>query len=230
MESVSFNSIQNSTIKRSKVHRPRQEITRKVIAFQELIGLEHCNKSAREAANLLEIPNSTMQAWQKQKKNQKVPRELEMFFSTPVGADFLQRSVMSVMKLMKCGPSGIRGMQEYLRCCWLNHFIATSEGALQNFWMRCEEAILEYGGNQEKQLSSVMRHRKITVGLDEMYRGRRLCLVGIEVVSSYILIEKFTDDRKSQTWKRELDASLNGLNVEVNQVVSDLCGGDSCLR
>lgn len=205
MNPVSENSIQNSTTKCLKTHRSRLTIARKVVAFQELLALQYHKKSAREASGLLEVPNSTMQSWQKQLNSRKMSKELEEFFSTPIGADFLQRNIITVMKLMKCGPSGIRGMQEYLKNSLLDHFVASSEGALQVFWMRCEEAILKFGDEQEKKLACGMRHRKITIGLDEMFRGRRPCLVGIELVSNYILIEKFTDDRKAETWKKEIE-------------------------
>lgn len=224
MNTVSANTEQNATTKRLKVHRPRGTIVRKVIAFQELTNLKQQKKSEREAAKLLEVPNSTMQAWREQESARATPVELTEFFSSAAGADFLQRNVMAVMKLMKCGPGGIRGMQEYLHNSGLDAFIASSEGALQNFWVRCENYIVEFGKREETRLSAGMRHRKITAGLDEMFRGKRPCLVAIEVVSNYILLEKFTEDRTADTWKKELEPRLNELKIEVGQVVSDLCG------
>ena len=119
----------------------------------------------------------------------------------------------------------IRGMQEYLRNSGLDNFVAASEGALQNFWVRCETYIVEFGEREEKRLALSMRHRKITVGLDEIFRSRRPCLVAIEVVSNYILLEKFTEDRTAKTWVKELKPRLDDVNIELGQVVSDLCGG-----
>lgn len=224
MQTMYINSTQNSTQKRLKINRIRPIIARKVIAFQELISLKQHKRSEREVANLLEVPNSTMQSWRAQKKSQKIPDELLEFFLTPVGSDFLQRNIMTVMKLMKCGPGGIRGMQEYLHNSYLDNVVASSEGALQNFWVRCENYLVEFGESSEKKLAAGMRRRKITAGLDEMFRGKRPCLVAIEVVSNYILLEKFTEDRKANTWKTELEPRLNELNIELGQVVSDLCG------
>lgn len=214
----------NTKIHRSKIHRTQPIIARKIIAFQELINLTHHKKSAREAANLLEVPNSTMQSWRNQTNCLEAPKELAEFFSTPVGAEFLQRNVMSVMKLMKCGPGGTRGMQEYLHNSRLDYFVASSEGALQDFWCRCENYLVGFGESEEKRLALKMRRRKITAGLDEMFRGHRPCLVAIEVVSNYILLEKFTEDRTADTWKKELEPRLNAVNIELGQVVSDLCG------
>ena len=224
MNILSSDPIQNATLKKHKVHRSQPTIARKVVAFEELINLEKSKKSAREAAELLEIPNSTMQSWRNQTSHRQVRKELVEFFSTPVGADFLQRNTMAVMKLMKCGPGGTRGMQEYLRNSGLHNFVASSEGAIQSFWDRCEIYITKFGKSEEERLALQMRHRKITAGLDEMFRGRRPCLVAIDVVSNYILLEKFTEDRTADTWKKELEPRLNEVNVDLGQVVSDLCG------
>lgn len=225
MSSVSIDLAQSATKKRSKVHRLNPTIARKVIAFHELIGLKHKKKSCREAANLLEVPNSTMQSWRKRRGSIAWRKGVGEFLETPVGADFLQRNILAVMKLMKCGPCGIRGMQEYLRNTGLDCFVASSEGALQNFWSRCETHILEFGDCEEERLAADMRHKKITAGLDELFRGGRPCLVAIEVVSNYILLEKFTDDRKAETWRNELEERVQRFNVKISQVVSDLGRG-----
>lgn len=228
MDSASINFGQQSTINRSKIHLSQAKIYRKVIAFDELINLKRSKKSARGVATLLEISNSTMQSWRIKINSEKASCELAEFFVTYAGKDFLQRNVIPVMKLMKSGPSGIQGMQDYLRNSGLDQFIASSKGALQDFWERCEDCILSFGEKEEKKISSQMKHRKITVGMDEMFKKRRPCLVAIEVVSNYILLEKFTEDRKADTWKKELESRLIALNVTINQVVSDLCGGYSC--
>ncbi len=221
METVSENTTQNSRKKYTKANRSRSIVARKVIAFEELINLEHHKNSARRASSLLEIPNSTMKSWREQKQNDE---ELEVFIGTPAGANFLEKNILAVMKISKYGPSGIRGIQEYLRLTELDRFVASSVGALQSFCSRCEEAIVRFGEEQEQQLVVGMAHRKITLGLDEMFRGHRSCLVGMDVVSNYIFLEKFTEDRTAVTWKKTLDKRLQGFDIEVLQVVSDLCG------
>ena len=76
-----------------------------------------------------------------------------------------------------------------------------------------------------KSISTKMKRRKITAGLDEMFRGQCPCLVAIELVSGFILLEKFTENRTAETWCKELTPRMNELNLELGQVVSDLCGG-----
>jgi len=224
MDNESTTNEQNTTLKHRKSHRSQSIISRKIVAFEELHNLKNKKTSSREIAKLLEIPKSTMHSWIKQSSNERAFEELENFFQTPVGADFLQRIVLSIMKLMKCGPSGIHGVQEFLRNTKIDNFVASSNGALQNLWKRCETSIIEFGDREEEVLSKRMKCKKITVGLDEMFRGRRPCLVAIEAVSNYIILEKFTEDRTASTWEKELEPRLEDLNIKVSQVVSDLCG------
>jgi hypothetical protein len=224
MTTLSSNVKQNAT-KKQKTHRDRPVIARKVIAFQELINLKQSKKSEREAANILEVPNSTMQSWRTQEAALEANPELVKFFSEPSGAVLLQRIVMASYQTTHFGCGGIRAVQEFLRLSELDKFVAASEGALHAFFARCEEHIVLFGKSQELKLAGKMAQRKITAGLDEMYRGQHPCLVAIEVVSGFILLEKFTDDRTAATWSKELTPRLSDLNVKLDQVVSDLCGG-----
>ena len=90
---------------------------------------------------------------------------------------------------------------------------------------------MEFGDREEQRLALGMRSRKVTLAMDEMFRGGRPCLVAIELVSNYILVEKFTEDRKAATWQKEIEGRLKGFNIEVGQVVSDLCGAiRSCTK
>lgn len=215
---------QNASSKHRKIHRSRHLIASKVVACDVLTRLKHRKKTAREAAAILEVPNSTMQSWQAIKRSQK-SAELEAFFSTPVGAELLQRIVMAAQHVAHYGPSGIQGVQEYLQLSGLSPFVASSNGALQSFTERCERHIVLFGENEEKCLARKIRARKITAALDEMFRGRQPCLVAIEVVSNFILLEKFTENRKSETWKQEINTRLIELDVEIDQVVSDFGKG-----
>ena len=224
MNPVSTDPTQSTTKKRPKINRSPLVISKKVVAFQELISLKKTRKSKREVSSLLEIPNSTMQTWVLNHKIQET-QELSDFFLTPTGAMWLERVVMAAYYTIHFGCGGIGGLQEFLQLSNLSQFVACSEGSLHKFSVRCENYIVAFGGAQEHQLSKTMKQRKITAGLDEMFRGSHPCLVAIEVVSGFILLEKFTKDRKAETWAQELKPRLDSLNVELGQVVSDLCGG-----
>ncbi len=224
MPTLSVISSQNTRQKRPKINRSKLEISRKVIDFEEIISLKKTRQSKREISFLLEVPNSSMQDWRR-KQDLYQTEELAAFFSTPTGVATLQRIVMAAYRSIHFGCGGVGGLQQFLELSELNQFVASSEGALQNFFTRCEEHIIDFGDTQEKKWVKTMKQRKITAGLDELFRGRHPCLVAIELISGYILLEKFTADRKAETWTNELAPRLDVLNVELGQVVSDLCGG-----
>lgn len=225
MTIVSTTSSENARKKRPIVIRSSSEIARKIVAFQELISLNQTKITARGAAALLEIPNSTMQSWCTQKDGDQVCSELLEFVSKPAGQEFIQRIMTSAYFVIHFEKGGIRSVQKFLELSKLDKFVASSEGALHAYSVRCEDHIVAFGDYEEKQLAKKAVGRKITAGLDEMFRGRHPCLVAIEVVSGYILLEKFTEDRTAETWTKELKPRLEELNVELDQVVSDLCGG-----
>lgn len=223
MEPISQNAEVYASKKRSKIHRTRDEISKKIVAFQELIHLKN-KKSAREAAKILEIPRTTIEYWIDQEKLPEEVQELAIFFSTPLGAKLLKRIFLAAHHVTHYTVGGIRSEQEFLKLSWLNHFIASSTGTLHAFSMRYSQQVCIFGENNDKALAKKLKNRKITVGLDEMFRGRKPCLVASELVSGFLLLEKFTDDRTSATWKKELQPRVEELNIEIDQVVSDLCG------
>ena len=224
MAPVSQVSDQNAIIKRRKLHRAPPEIARKIVAFEEIISANSM-KSERELVKLLNLPNSTMQTWRAQKIAKEVTEdEVAIFFATPTGSVLLCRIAVAIMYNNKCGASGICGAQECLRHAGLDKYVATSSGVLQNFWMRCQDCILSFGKQWEEKLAEKMSTRKITVILDEMFRKKQPCLVAIEAMSNYILLEKFTEDRTAETWRKELENAIEDLPVTVGQITSDLCG------
>jgi hypothetical protein len=224
MTPVSQVTDQNAIIKRRKLHRAAPDISRKIAAFEEIIKV-NSTKSERELVKLLKLPNSTMQTWRIQKKaKEAVEDEIATFFATPSGSALLSRIVIAIMYNNKCGASGICGVKENLRHSGLDKYVATSMGALQNFWLRCEDCILDFGKQSELKLAEKMRARKITVVLDEMFRKKQPCLVAIEAVSNYILLEKFTENRTTETWRKELESAIENFPVTIGQITSDLCG------
>ena len=223
MKTLSQNTFQNTTLK-NKTHRLPSEISRKIVAFEEISNVNQ-NQSAREINRLLNIPNSTMQTWAKQKAIEASSEdEVRAFYATPSGKASLERIMLAALYNNKCGKTGIPGMQEFLHNSGLDKYVASSAGALQKLWKRCEISILDFGEEWVKKLSLTMQKRTITAILDELFRKGQPCLVAIEAVSGYILLEKFTEDRKAATWKKELEESIKGLPIKIGGVTSDLCG------
>jgi hypothetical protein len=223
MQPVSFITSEQATPKYRKIHRSRLAISEKIVAFDVLTSLR-TRRSARDISSILEVPNSTMRSWTQTRPLEKPSIALTDFFATLDGIKLLQKMIAAAMFVIDYGPSGVRGVQEYLRLSGLDQFVASSYGAIQAYSTRMEQYIVLFGADEEKSRVAKMRSRKVTAGLDEMFRGRHPCLVAIEVASNFILLEKFTEDRTAETWKRELSTRLDGMNIEIGQITSDLCG------
>lgn len=222
------NSEQNTTLNIATVlknHRGSLGIACKVIAFQEIAKADS-SKSARDISKLLNVPNSSMQTWrEKESLTDTYEDKISEFVSTIEGQMFIDRIVKASMFNNKCGSSGILGVQQFLRHSGLHKWIASSTGTLQVFWERVETSIIVFGDEQEKELAQKMKTRKISVTLDEMFRHGDPCLVAIATVSNYILFSKFTENRKAETWKKELKQNITEkFSVTIGQVQSDLCG------
>jgi hypothetical protein len=69
-----------------------------------------------------------------------------------------------------------------------------------------------------------MPERAITVCEDETYHPE-ICLVAMEPVSNFILLERYAEDRSAGTWTQALAQSLQGLKVDVVQGTSDEAKG-----
>src|SRR6267143_4187687 len=69
-----------------------------------------------------------------------------------------------------------------------------------------------------------MPHKAITLTQDETFTSG-LCLVGIEPVSNYILLEQTAQARDHDTWNTLMEQALSGLNCQVIQSTSDEAPG-----
>jgi hypothetical protein len=70
-----------------------------------------------------------------------------------------------------------------------------------------------------------MPAKKIVACLDENFHGPQACLVAIEPVSNFLLVEAYHDRRDADTWTAALQQSLQGLPVEIIAVTSDQAKG-----
>ena len=87
-----------------------------------------------------------------------------------------------------------------------------------------EEVILDYGVSQGRHLASQMTPQSITACEDETFHPQ-VCLVSIEPVSDFILLEVYCQGRDATSWTTQLTTALEGLPVEVVQVTSDEAKG-----
>jgi hypothetical protein len=87
-----------------------------------------------------------------------------------------------------------------------------------------EEAIVAYRHDERGRLARAMPPKDIMPTQDETFPGG-LCLVGIEPVSNYILLEHAAQARDHDTWHTLMEQALAGLDCRVMQSTSDEAPG-----
>jgi hypothetical protein len=181
--------------------------------------------SQRQAAKVLDVPRSTLQAWRAyQERLDECPAVVAFFHSVP-GLAFLHRLVLAIhLVCTEVGACGIRLVCLLLQLTGLNRFVGTSYGTQQRVNRRVEEAIVAYRHEESTRLGHEMPIKVITMTQDETCTGG-LCLVGIEPVSNSILLEQAAQARDQDTWNALMERALSGLNCQVIQSTSDEAPG-----
>jgi hypothetical protein len=181
--------------------------------------------SQRQAAQRLDVPRSTLQAWRAyQESLDECPAVVAFFHSVP-GLAFLHRLVLALhLVYTEVGACGIRLVCLMLQLTGLNRFVGASYGTQQQVNRRVEEAIMAYRQEESARLGHEMPAKEITMTQDETFTGG-LCLVAIEPVSNYIVLEHLAAARDQDTWHELMAPALAGLNCKVMQATNDEAPG-----
>jgi hypothetical protein len=215
--------VQDSTSSNStRLSWPRQVASAK----QEQAGqLDSPWTSLRQIAEILDVPRSTLQAWRQQKQqllqHSGLPMQVVEFFESSAGLSFLHQMLAAAHLVFgQANNAGIRSICTFLELSDLHHFVAASYGSQQAAAEEIENQIVQFGQEEDQRLATQMQPRDISVAEDETFHPQ-CCLVGIEPVSNFILLEQYVDRRDADTWDRCMDERLTGLPVTVLQVTSD---------
>ncbi len=193
----------------------REEAAAKLAAYQVSAG----TGGERERALQLDVPRATVRGWAERAAAE--PDVVAQFFSTPAGVALLARiMVAAAVTIMYAGASGIRVVQMFLRLSQLSRHVASSYGALHSYSRQVTDAMLAYEERERSRLATTMAAKAITACLDETFHPD-ICLVGIEPVSGFILVENYSKKRDAASWDAAMEKGLAGLNVDVIQVTSD---------
>lgn len=180
------------------------------------------NMSQRKACKLIRIARGTFQRWEPSAlAKENLSGGEYQFFESPEGMICLHRILLAVAHTLRYGSSGIRGVQEFLELSQLDRWMAASTGALHGWISKMESTIIQFGQQQQSKLSSGMDKKKISICQDENFHEGNPCLVVIEPVSNFILVEKMVQDRSKDEWKKAVEEGMQGLNVEIVQSTSD---------
>ena len=187
----------------------------KLPAYQATAG----EKGERERASDVGVPRSTVRRWE-----EKFPEDDEeaRFFALPVGLQVLQRAALAAMLVYEVpGTDGLRKLAQFLELSGLGRYVAHSRGWLHKFTLMTMEQMLAFEAYVSARLKAGIKTTlRITLCLDETFHPR-VCLVAIEPVSGFILVERYADKRDAESWVAALKEGMSGLDVEVVQATSD---------
>ena len=181
--------------------------------------------SERQQAGHVGVARTTLQYWRQRQAAIQAPAAEVAFFETAEGIALLHRLLIGahfVITLLGCG--GVRLVCQFLELTGLATYIAASYGVQQGVNVALEEAVVHYAEQQRRQLGEGMAPRTITVCEDETFHPE-ICLVGLEPVSNFILLERYAENRSAESWTAALTAALSGLPVQVIQATSDEAKG-----
>jgi hypothetical protein len=143
------------------------------------------------------------------------------FFESHEGQEFLHQFCVALLaELYERGNASLGVLSTFLHRANLHYFVAASETNLQRAAAELERHIIAFGQEERRRLAGVMPRKTISIAEDETFPSRT-CLVAIEPVSNFILLERLTDDRKAGTWNESMHDALSGLAVTTMQSVSD---------
>jgi hypothetical protein len=162
----------------------RWERLERVDLFAQYSSLQAQGLSQRQAATVLEVPRSTLQAWRMyQERLDACPTVVAFFHSVP-GLAFLHRLVLAIhLVCTEVGACGIRLVCLLLQITGLNRFVGASYGTQQQVNRRAEEAIVAYRHEESTRLAREMPAKDITMTQDETFTGG-LCLVYQQLIKT----------------------------------------------
>ena len=181
--------------------------------------------SQRQAAKVLAMPRSTLQAWRLYQDRLDACPAVVAFFQSVPGLAFLHRLVIALhVVCVEIGACGIRLVCLLLKLTGLNRFVGASYGTQQQVNRHVEEAMVAYRQEESTRLAHEMPPKETTMTLDETFTGG-LCLVGMDPESNDIVLEHTAPTRDQDTWDALMAPALAGLNCKVIQATSDEAPG-----
>ena len=216
--------IQSSDI--SPVRRPQhtgEEVASILSKARAMVNAEPGDKKAsiRGLSRQEGVAESTIRYWMRRKLEHQLEAETVVFLESPAGVRFLKRQMdaqLFVFGLMgSCGPHLHR---RYIRLAGLHTFVASSNTTLQGRMRKLMDIVVAYGKQARTDLGKVMPRRKVSLGVDETFFDE-MVLVAMDVASDFIITEKRSAHRDTDTWEKHVRLGIEGLNVELVQVVGD---------
>ncbi len=201
----------------SKIKWSRDDVSTKVMDFTS----RKEQLSQRDFARQNNVPRTTLQHWLNRIDTIDADPALIIFLESPVGVDFLHLIIQALhFEFTKVGCASIHNICNFLKTTKLSNFVAASYGMHQKISDQMDLMLGKFGDTEQACLAIQMPKKRITLCEDETFHPK-VCLVGIEPVSNFIVLEKYADDRSGQTWNEAVAKGLDNLPVQVVQSTSD---------
>ena len=174
--------------------------------------------SQRQHAQQQGIPHATFNYWVR-RYTPAADDPVAAFFHSSAGESALRRIVLAAMTIFQIqGACGIRLVSDFLERSELNRFVASSRGALQPLAAHIESDLVAFRDSEHPVLAQQMAPKTITLVPDEHFHSGRPCLVGLEPVANFILVECYREHRDATTWKGAIQEGTKGIPVEIVQM------------
>jgi Family of unknown function (DUF6399) len=167
------------------------------------------------------IARSTLQYWLNRREQIDDNRVVVEFFESPEGLAILHRIVAASHFITTfVGAGGIRLVCQFLELSGLSRYVASSYGSQQKVSSAMEQEIINYSLKQRAELSQQMKPKEISVCQDETFHPE-ICMVAIEPVSNFILLEQYAEKRDEQSWNKAMVEAVKELPVNIVQSTGD---------
>jgi hypothetical protein len=179
-------------------------------------------QSERAVAARVGRPRSTLRGWaQADVVPAEVPGALAAFIASEEGVQWLHRLVLAMQFVITLrAGGGVRLVCECLELSGLSAFVGASYGSQQGLNAALEQAVVAIAAEQRAALAAGMAPRAVTVCEDETFHPA-ICLVALEPVSGFIVLEQYAADRTAATWTQALRAAGAGLPITIVQGTAD---------
>ena len=117
------------------------------------------------------------------------------------------------MAFTKDGVASTYNMSRFLELSGLSIFAGSSPSTCQKVSQEMDDLILQFGQQKSKELAEKMPEKWIALSSDETFHPD-ICMVAIEPVSNYIVVEDYANDRTGETWNKMLKNSLVNSNLK----------------
>jgi hypothetical protein len=182
--------------------------------------------SQRQYARDHGLPRATLGSWLRQPDPDGLDPALVAFLRSAAGLAFLRRLVLALFVVFLFrGGCGLRLLGTFLHLCQLDRFVASSYGALHSLGQRLEADLGAFADEERPRLAQGMTPRAIAACADENFHSTQPCLVAIEPLSNFLLVEQYSAGRDGLTWTTVLEQAVTGLPVQIVVLTSDQAKG-----